>query len=136
MRVIRPLVMLAMVSGLVACSGAPGESQLEHLLQQQFDQKYQDLIDVNDLTKHNGWADSEQYYTAEVTYNIEFKQSFKAYLDQQTAKPGNPLEKVATGMSAGLLKLQYGDFNAGDTYQVKQQTLNLRKTENGWALVN
>ena len=136
MRIIQPLVILAAVASLIACSGAPGESQLEQLIQQQYDQQYQDLIDVNDLTKHNGWADSDSSYTAEVTYTIEFKQSFKAYLDQQTAKPGNPLEKVATGMSAGLLKLQYGDFNAGDSYQVKQQTLNLRKTENGWALVN
>ena len=57
-------------------------------------------------------------------------------MDQQTAKPGNPLEKMATGMSAGLLKLQYGDFNAGDVYEVKQQKLTLRSSENGWRIAD
>jgi hypothetical protein len=126
-------VLFALV--ITACSDVPGEARLEHILQQQFDAKYDGLIAVDNVTKQNGWADSEQHYAAEVSYTIVFKKSFKAYMDEQTDKPGNPLEKMATGMAAGMLKLQYGDFKAGDQYQVKQQTLTLRMTENGWTLV-
>lgn len=119
-----------------ACSDTPGEAKLEQLLQQQFDAQYNDLIEVDNVKKLNGWSDSEQHYTAEVSYSLVFKKSFKAYMDEQTGKPGNPLEKLSSGMSAGMLKLQYGDFNAGDEYQVKQLTLALRMTENGWALAD
>ena len=136
MRFFTLLAPLLVVFLLSACSDTPGERKLQQLLQQQFDQQYQGLADIEQLKKLNGWADNDNEYTAEVTYNIAFKQSFKDYMDQQTSRPGNPLEKMASGMSAGLLKLQYGDFKAGDSYQVKQQTLTLRMTENGWALSN
>lgn len=120
---------------LTACSDTPGDAKLENLLQQQFDAKYDGLIEIAALKKLNGWSDNDSHYAAEVSYNVEFKQSYKAYMENQTAKPGNPLEKMASGMAAGMLKLQYGDFKAGEQYQVKQQTLTLRKTENGWVLV-
>jgi hypothetical protein len=126
-------VLFALV--IAACSDVPGETKLGRILQQQYDAKYDGLIEVNQVTKQNGWSESEHHYAAEVSYTIAFKKSFKAYMDEQTDKPGNPLEKMASGMAAGMLKLQYGDFKAGDKYQVKQQTLTLRMTENGWAVV-
>jgi hypothetical protein len=136
MKLSRILAFTLFALTLAACSDVPGEAKIEQLLQQQVNNKYANLIEIDDVKKLNGWADSEQQYTVEVAYNIVFSKSFKAYMDEQTAKPGNPLEKMATGMSAGMLKLQYGDFKAGDEYQVKQQTLTLRKTENGWALAD
>jgi hypothetical protein len=133
-RLILPLLLLVLT--ITACSDVPGEARIAQLLQQQVTIKYADLIEIDDVKKLNGWADNEQQYTVEVAYNIVFKKSFQAYIDEQTAKPGNPLEKMASGMAAGMLKLQYGDFKAGDKYQVKQQTLTLRQTENGWALAD
>ena len=135
MRRLLPAVVL-LTTLLSGCSDTPGEGKLEQLVQQQFDSQYQGLIDVQALQKLNGWSDSDNQYTVEVSYNIEFKQSFKVYMEQQTAKPGNPLEKMASGMSAGILKLQYGDFNAGDVYEVKQQKLTLRSSENGWRIAD
>lgn len=135
MRQLLPAVVL-LTTLLSGCSDTPGEGKLEQLVQQQFDSQYQDLIDVQALQKLNGWSDSDNQYTVEVSYNIEFKQSFKVYMEQQTAKPGNPLEKMASGMSAGILKLQYGDFNAGDVYEVKQQKLTLHSSENGWRIAD
>ena len=136
MRVLMKLALLAFVSLLAACSDTPGERKLEQLLQQQFEQQHPGLVEIEHLEKRNGWADSDTRYTAEVSYQISFNKSFKAYMDEQTQKPGNPLEKMASGMAVGILKLQYGDFNAGDVYQVKQQTLQLRQTEKGWALAD
>lgn len=126
------LIVLSLV--ISACSDVPGERKITQLLQQQADSTYENLISIDDVTKLNGWADNEHQYTVEITYTVNFKKSFKDYVDEQTVKPGNPLEKVATGIAAGVLKLQYGDFKAGDQYKVKQQALVLRKTEQGWAL--
>ena len=136
MRVLMKMTPLILVMLLAACSDTPGERKLEQLLQQQFEQQHPGLVDIEQLEKLNGWADSDTHYTAEVSYQISFNKSFKAYMDEQTQKPGNPLEKMASGIAVGLLKLQYGDFNAGDVYQVKQQNLQLRQTEKGWALAD
>ncbi|GAB58072.1 hypothetical protein [Rheinheimera nanhaiensis] len=136
MRVLVKLALLALFPLLAACSDTPGERKLEQLLQQQFEQQHPGLVEIEQLEKLNGWTDSDTRYTAEVSYQISFNKSFKAYMDEQTQKPGNPLEKMASGMAVGLLKLQYGDFNAGDVYQVKQQNLQLRQTEKGWALAD
>lgn len=136
MRVLVKLALLAIVSLLAACSDTPGAGKLEQLLQQQFEQQHPGLVEIEHLEKRNGWADSDTRYTAEVSYQISFNKSFQAYMDEQTQKPGNPLEKMASGMAVGMLKLQYGDFNAGDVYQVKQQSLQLRQTEKGWVLAD
>jgi hypothetical protein len=125
---------ILLVSAVTACSDTPSASKLEQLLQQQVDTLYNELIDIEDVNKLNGWQDNEQHYAAEVSYTIEFKKSFKSYMDEQTAKPGNPLEKMASGMAAGVLKLQYGDFKAGDEYKVSKEILTLRMTEKGWVL--
>lgn len=136
MRVLVKLALLAFVPLMAACSDTPGAGKLEQLLQQQFEQQHPGLVEIEHVEKLNGWADSDTRYTAEVSYQISFNKSFKAYMDEQTQKPGNPLEKMASGMAVGMLKLQYGDFNAGDVYQVKQQNLQLRQTEKGWALAD
>ncbi|MDX1391669.1 MAG: hypothetical protein R3241_04780 [Rheinheimera sp.] len=136
MKHIAMLGLLLSVIALTACSDVPGEAKIEQLLQQQVNAKYADLLEIDNVKKLNGWSENDQHYTVEVAYTIVFTKSFKAYMDEQTAKPGNPLEKMATGMAAGVLKLQYGDFKAGDEYPVTQQTLSLRKTENGWALAD
>lgn len=136
MKIISSLTAILLAIALTACSDTPGDTKLKQLLQQQYDAKYAGLMDINDVKKLNGWSDNDNHYTAEVAYNIAFKKSFAAFMNEQTEQPGNPLEKMVTGMSAGMLKLQYGDFKAGDKYQVKQQTLTLRMTENGWMLTN
>ena len=135
MRVFEKLILVAMVSLLAACSDIPGESKLQQLLQQEFDSRYQGLVRIENIRKRNGWQENDQLYTAEVSYQISFKKSFKDYMDEQTALPGNPLEKMAKGMSVGMLKLQFGSFKAGDTYQVEEQILQLRQTEQGWAII-
>ncbi|CAM3831323.1 hypothetical protein [Rheinheimera salexigens] len=120
---------------LVACSDVPSQRNIEQALQQQYSHLYPDLIEVEDVKKINGWSDNEQHYAAEVSYSLEFKKSYKQYIEEKTDQPGNPLEKVTAGITAGLLKLQYGDFKKNDQYKVKQETLTFRMTENGWALV-
>jgi hypothetical protein len=136
MKIISILTAILLAVTLTACSDTPGDTKLKQLLQQQYDARFEGLVEINELKKLNGWSDNGSHYSAEVAYNIVFKKSFKAFMDEQTERPGNPLEKMATGMSAGMLKLQYGDFKAGDEYQVKQQTLTLRMTDNGWMLTN
>jgi hypothetical protein len=136
MSILKLFTVLGVVTALLACSDTPSNSKLQQVMQQQYDQQYQGLIEVEQLKKLNGWADGDSVYSAEVSYTISFNKSFKTYMDEQTAKPGNPLEKMAKGMSAGLLKLQYGDFNAGDEYQVQQQRITLKMTENGWVLAD
>lgn len=136
MKIISILTTILLAVALTACSDTPGDTKLKQLIQQQYDARYDDLVEVNEFKKLNGWSDNESHYSAEVAYNITFKKSFKTFMEEKTDQPGNPLEKMVTGMSAGILKLQYGDFKAGDEYQVQQQTLTLRKTENGWMLIN
>jgi hypothetical protein len=120
---------------LVACSDVPSERNIKHALQKQYSDLYPDLIAVEDVQKINGWSDNEQHYAAEVAYTLEFKKSYKQYIEEKTDQPGNPLEKVTAGITAGLLKLQYGDFKQHDQYKIRQETLTFRMTENGWALV-
>lgn len=136
MKLIHLLTAVILTLSVAACSDKPTEAKLENILQQQVDERYNGLISVDDVKKLNGWQDNDKHYAAEVSYTITFKQSFKDYIDAQTTKPGNPLEKMANGMSAGMLKLQYGDFKAGDHYQVAKEIITLRKSENGWILDN
>lgn len=119
---------------ITGCSDTPSERQIQTLLQQQFDSRYDGLVSIEDTKKLNGWQEKEQFYTAEVSYQITFNKSFKDYMDEQTALPGNPLEKMSKGMSVGMLKLQFGSFKANDVYQVKEQILQLRDTEQGWII--
>ncbi|WNO61308.1 hypothetical protein [Rheinheimera sp. MMS21-TC3] len=130
------LVVIITALWLVACSDVPNPGKIEQALQQKYNNLYPDLIAVDDVKKINGWSDNEQHYAAEVSYSLEFKKSYKQYIDEKTAQPGNPLEKVTAGITAGLLKLQYGDFKQNDQYKIKQETLTFRMTENGWALVD
>lgn len=132
-----PLLSAAILAlALAACSDKPNDAKLEKILQQQVDSRYNGLISIDDVKKLNGWQDNDNHYAAEVSYTITFKQSFKSYMEEQTAKPGNPIEKMANGMSAGMLKLQYGDFKAGDEYPVAKEIITLRKSENGWIVDN
>lgn len=134
MRVLVKLIVIVLIGLLAACSDTPSERQLQTLLQQQFDSRYDGLVTIDNTTKLNGWQEEKPFYTAEVSYQITFNKSFKDYMDEQTALPGNPLEKMSKGMSVGMLKLQFGSFKANDVYQVKEQILKLRDTENGWII--
>ena len=78
MRVLMKMTPLILVMLLAACSDTPGERKLEQLLQQQFEQQHPGLVDIEQLEKLNGWADSDTHYTAEVSYQISFNKSFKA----------------------------------------------------------
>ena len=125
---------IMLCSLLSACSDTPSARNIESMLEQQLNSQYSELFDIEQLEKLNGWQDDEQHYTAEVSYTLKFNKSFSAYMNEQTDKPGNALEKVTAGIAAGMLKLQYGDFKEGETYQVKSQKLSFRMTEKGWAL--
>lgn len=129
-------VVMVLLVLLAACSDVPGERQLQQLLQQEYDSRYKGLVEIENIRKINGWHEEKQLYTAEMSYQITFKKSFKEYMDAQTALPGNPLEKMAKGMSVGMLKLQFGNFKADDSYQVQEQIIQLRKTEQGWAIID
>lgn len=130
-----PVVLIVVVALLAGCSRTPGEGKIAELIERDLQAEHPGLMVVEDLEKHNGWSDNDQHYAAEVSYTLKFEQSFSAYVDHLTNQPGNPVEKVSVAMSAGMLKLQYGNFNAGDKYRVKQHTVTFRQTDNGWALV-
>ncbi|MGI5309649.1 hypothetical protein [Rheinheimera sp. WS51] len=130
------LSLLMAATLLVACSDIPSERHIEQALQKQYNDLYPSLIDIQDVKKLNGWSDNDNHYAAEVSYTLEFNKSYQQYLEEKTDQPGNPLEKITSGISVGLLKLQYGDFKKKDQYQIKDETLTFRMTENGWVLVD
>ena len=120
---------------LAACSGKPSDRQIEQLVTDaMLSDGGAETYTVSDFEKTNGLAKNEQLYIADVRYQLNFKKSFDELSDQVINTPGDsPFETVGAGFKLMTMRMQYGDFKAGDSI-VKEDRIQLIKTEQGWRL--
>ena len=126
---------MLVVLGLSACSGKPSSRIISKALELQLeDQGLDQLFDIRNVTKTNGYVDGEDRYVADVEYDLVFKQSYQELADQlEENDDGELLSTIGAGIGLIAIRLQYGEFNAGDTeHQVSR--LNLINTEQGWRI--
>ncbi|WP_269617578.1 hypothetical protein [Zhongshania sp. BJYM1] len=120
---------------LAACSGKPSDRQIEQLVSEALlSDGGAETYSVSDFEKTNGLAKNEQFYIADVRYQLTFKKSFDELSDQVINTPSeSPFETVGAGFKLMTMRMQYGDFKKGDSI-VKEDRVQLIKTEQGWRL--
>ncbi|MEW5838476.1 MAG: hypothetical protein AB1717_06555 [Pseudomonadota bacterium] len=130
----RLLPLFALSLFLMACSGAPGNGELEKLVGIELKTDTpQAVFRIENFKKTDGQLEDATHYTANVSYELVFTKSLQEIADNAGQAPGGPLDKLGAGMNLVTLSLLYGDFKVGDRLP-RQQTLHLVKNEAGWRL--
>jgi hypothetical protein len=129
------LVLLSLT--LVACSGKPSDRQIEQLVSEFIlSDGGAETYELSNFEKTNGLAENEQIYISDIRYQLTFKKSFGELSDQVINEPDNsPFETVSAGFKLMTMRMQFGDFKAGDSI-IKEDRVQLIKTEQGWRLAN
>lgn len=127
------LVLLSLA--LVACSGKPSDRQIEQLVSAVIlSDGGAETYELSDFEKTNGLAKNEQLYIADIRYQLTFKKGFDELSDQVINEPGDsPFETVGAGFKLMTMRMQFGDFKAGDSI-IKEDRVQLVNTEEGWRL--
>ena len=127
------LLLISLV--LVACSGKPSDRQIEQLVSEAIlSDGGAETYSISNFEKTNGLAKTEQLYIADVRYQLTFKKGFEELSDQVINKPSaSPFETVGAGFKLMTMRMQFGDFKAGDSI-TKEDRVQLVKTEQGWRL--
>lgn len=122
---------------LAACSGKPSDRQIEKLVSEaMLSDGGAETYSISDFEKTNGLAKNEQLYIADVRYQLTFKKGFDELSDQVINAPSDsPFETVGAGFKLMTMRMQFGDFKAGDSI-TKEDRVQLIKTEQGWRLDN
>ncbi|MEJ2033266.1 MAG: hypothetical protein P8Y63_09555 [Deltaproteobacteria bacterium] len=120
---------------LAGCSGSPGEGTIEKQVAQELhNSDRSDIYRINNFEKLSGHYKKDSTYIADVEYDLVFKKSYEQAAEE--AKEGskdNPLNALGSGMDLFTLKLQYGDFKAGEVLH-REERVTLVKTDQGWML--
>lgn len=120
---------------LIACSGKPSDRQIEQLVaDRMLSDGGAETYTISDFEKTNGLLKNEQLYIADIRYQLTFKTSFEELSEQVINTPSeSPFETVGAGFKLMTMRMQYGDFKAGDAVTVEDR-VQLIKTEQGWRL--
>ena len=121
---------------LVGCLGItqPSESDIHDMTEQHFNQQLAGLFTATEITKKNGYKDSDTHYIAEMHILATAQQSLDEYASKlMQDKSLSAMEKLSHGMNLGLLKMTLPEFSAGDQIEFDRNYLFI-KTDNGWML--
>ncbi|WP_163930450.1 hypothetical protein [Paraferrimonas sp. SM1919] len=125
----KKFIFAAITLCLIACSDSPSEQQVLEQIKQSVN--VSEVLEVANIDKLNGWMD-KQHYVAQVSYEIIFIRDPKDAAHQLSkANKDNPFAGIFGEMA---LKMEYGNFKAGDTQQFTKD-FRFRKTEQGWRLI-
>ncbi|MFT5888934.1 MAG: hypothetical protein ACI9BO_001759 [Zhongshania sp.] len=120
---------------LIACSNKPSERTMAALIEAELlrdggEQTYA----MTNFEKTNGLAKNDQFYSADVRYTLTFKTSFDDLSEQVLNTPSeSPFASVAAGFKLMTMRMEYGDFKAGDKADIEDQ-IDFVKTEQGWQI--
>ena len=130
----KKLAWLLLVLLLAGCSGSPGERTIQRQIAQELYKNGGDQIyRLAHFKKLSGYQ-KEDLYIAEVEYDLIFKKGYEQAAEElKTESKGNPLGALGAGVGLFALKLQYGDFKAGEVLH-QQERVTLVKTDQGWML--
>lgn len=125
---------------LAGCSDKPSN----HILEQQIVQQVMGggahevladpIVKVENFEKVNGFRKDSKTYIADLKYDLVFQKSLKEIAQQMKKEEADSPFSVAIGSGGVLiLKMQFGDFEAG--YRVtKKEKVTFLKTEKGWRI--
>jgi hypothetical protein len=131
-------ISLVLISlAIVACSAKPSDRQIEQLVSETIlSDGGNETYELSNFEKTNGLAKNERLYIADIRYQLTFKKGFVELSDQVINEPGDsPFETVGAGFKLMTMRMQFGDFKAGDSI-IKEDRVQLAKTEQGWLLDN
>lgn len=131
----KKILLVVFVMLLASCSGKPSNGEIESQIMQQItDEASNELYEVIDFEKINGFEQDDRTYVASVRYDIKFKKSLKEF---SAAALKNVDENSLDGLSLNLfvagLKHKFGDFEAGFV-MTNNVDYTFIKTDNGWML--
>lgn len=122
---------------LTACSKKPSQLEMQRQVETTLqDQGLDQLFTVEHFQKTNGFQKSDNVYIADVKYDLVFRKDFDevlAELKQQASD--NPVLVLTDGMSSMALRLQYGNFKAGQRI-TREEKITFINTEQGWRIEN
>ena len=136
MRQTLSIVTLLTTLFLTGCLGItqPSDSDINEMSEQQFNQQFAGLFSATEVTKKNGYKDSDTHYIAEMHIIGTAQQSLDEYAAKlMQDKSLSAMEKLTNGMTLGLLKMTLPEFSAGDQIEFERNYLFI-KTDNGWML--
>ncbi|BBP44461.1 hypothetical protein [Thiosulfativibrio zosterae] len=112
----------------------PSDEQIQSQAKAFYNQLQPSLFEAVSIEKTNGYKQNDTHYVAELTLIVRAKQSLESYINSITHDPSlSPLEKMTSGMQAGLMKLSMADFDENDTFEYHKNYLFI-KTDKGWLL--
>jgi hypothetical protein len=121
---------------LTACTGKPSDSEIEEqVLASLVNVVSRDFLAVHSLKKLNGFEKDSSTYIAVVKFEAEFKKSFQEVSDALTSLPANPIEAMQLALGVKVLKMQYGNFAAGQKMEITRE-FTFINTDNGWVLAD
>jgi hypothetical protein len=135
------LFLYAMLLGLSTlflsgCLGItqPKDSAIKEAVGEHFNAQYSGLLSAIQVEKINGYKQNDTHYVAQMRIIATAERSLDDYAKHTLQNDTlSPLEKMASTLSTGLLKLTLPSFVAGDQITFERDYLFI-KTDNGWQL--
>jgi len=120
---------------LTACSKKPTVDEMQQQVEVTLQEDGRDqFFSVENFQKTNGFQQSDNIYVADVKYDLVFKKDFDELIAEMKRQASdNPSLVLTNGMSSMALRLQYGDFKAGQRV-TKEEKITFIKTEQGWRI--
>ena len=138
MRVLKISVLPLMLAMLVlsGCFGVsqPTDTQIEKMSGDFFNQEFKGLFLADKVIKNNGYKKNDTNYVAELSVMAKAQLSLEDYAKATLNDPDlSAMDKMASTMAIGMMKMTLPEFSAGDTVEFKRDYLFI-KTDNGWLI--
>ncbi len=122
---------LALVAGLVACSGAPSDSDFESVIQASWSESA--WFELQDVDVADSWAAGEGRWSAEVRFVLratadaaEFEKTL-----EEAKRGAQGFGAMQLEMTGAAMRMQFGQFREGDEFEMTRE-ITLAKSERGW----
>lgn len=130
----RKIILSLVLLLLAGCSGKPSNGEIENQVVADLLDGMEDVYQIENFEKLNGFEQSRNTYVAEVRYDIVFKKSLREVAqDFKEAFGGSDIGNAISGLGLMGLNIKYGNFQAGHRV-TKEEKILFINTENGWQI--
>ena len=129
-------IVFAMLAALLsACSGLPGDEEVESLVRENLlTDGLGDLFSLENFQKTNGFRESDNVYVVDVEYDLVFQKSFIDVVKEIRANPTGPQYGMfGSKLLLSAMQSNFGQFEVGDKIH-KGDKVRLHRTEKGWQI--
>ena len=126
------LILYIFIAFLVGCTqSAPSKSLIEKLVLEELND--QNMFDISNLEIIKDYWDGEHSYIVDVSYTRTAIKSFKDTINEVVEEytKMNKLEQMQLNLTFEMLKMQYGEYSLGDSFQVAE-SIQLSLSRDGW----